>query len=146
MIRYRNKDITTDICKDAKKKISSLSVSKLVVKKDETFRRHLDEASSDENVHERELATKTEPIKQLQQRVNRPRGTNLKTRVSCPPKVMVLTETASTSEDTKLYPQLHRISEDFPVQPPPTYSDSESQYSTIVKNNSSSVLPSAPFL
>jgi hypothetical protein len=162
MIKYRNKEKTAEICTKAKNKLSYLSASSLGTRLESHHHQQQQQrvvittneppittTSSVESVEEQVKVLTQHQQQQQQQRASFKRS-GVKTRVSCPPKV----------DHGSLYPHLEQIIENtpplsmlsIPQCPPPTYSDSESNYSVSRTNLSlkrptpPNVVPSAPIL
>lgn len=122
-IKYTKHAETSRICTRASKKLSRLSTTQIQI----------------------EPLTKTENS-QLNQ-VNKPatKLSKIKSKIFKVSSAKI-TEESTTNQDNKLYPSLKGLNDELNrlnLQPPPTYSDSESFYSNI-KVRRSSVVPSAP--
>ena len=142
-IIYENKAACAEICMEAKKRLITLSVSRLAV---ETVGRELvttsEEDESTPNLTSfRSLASPLKPP-----RVCRQSSTSI--APSAPPQTVTSVHVERRSV-ASLYPRLDLIAEDEsviettevktspPTPPPPTYSDSESQYGTMRNCDSS---------
>lgn len=131
-IRYKNFEQTNFICSQAKKRLNRLSSSPNVLR--------VDENSPQLNQNETLTSIKKQPQRKI-----------YKTRISCPPKFMLNTNEQDVSSSPmiveeenqmRLYPCLDKLTMQ---EQPPTYSDSESNYTTARRSFSSkTVSPSAP--
>jgi hypothetical protein len=138
-IKYKNFEQTNYICSQAKKRLNRLSSSPNVI-------RVVDNSSQVMNVESvNQNETSTSIKKQPQRKV-------YKTRISCPPKFMLNTNEhdvpsspmiVEEENQMRLYPCLDKLTMQ---EQPPTYSDSESNYTTARRSFSTNktVSPSAP--
>lgn len=151
-IKYKNFDQTHFICSQAKKRLNRLSSSPNIIRIEklvDSANGHQTqpmEIEAEANVH---FVESVAPVKKVPKKSS-------KSRVSCPPKFILtgseqdvpgspmIIEEESQSH-VRLYPCLGNIMQ----EQPPTYSDSESNYTTVNRTKSPSkvsktISPSAP--
>ena len=146
-IKYKNFEQTNYICSQAKKRLNRLSSSPNVMQAMQKM--NTVSSNQDENITEEiVMATAATSIK-------KPHRKQLRTRISCPPKFMLNTNESElpsspmiVEEENQigLYPCLDKL---IMQEQPPTYSDSESNYTTArrslsIASTNKTVSPSAP--
>ena len=154
-IKYKNHEQTDLICAQAKLKLNRLSSSGLkierevevdVAKEDARLQTELNiencGADSAEDDVLNEIEANPADGNEAKRIIKKPAKKLVKKRVSCPPKFVLNNECI---DENKLFPSLAHIIHEH--TPPPTYSDSESFYTTVNSSNqrvSSLCSPSAP--
>lgn len=154
-IKYKNHEQTDLICAQAKLKLNRLSSSGLkierevevdVAKEDARLQTELNiencGADSAEDDVLNEIEANPADGNEAKRIIKKPAKKLVKKRVSCPPKFVLNNERI---DENKLFPSLAHIIHEH--TPPPTYSDSESFYTTVNSSNqrvSSLCSPSAP--
>ena len=156
-IKYKNHEQTDLICAQAKLKLNRLSSSGLKIEQVEVDAREVEKeeanlqtelniencgADSAEDDVLNEIEANPADRNEAKNIIKKPAKKLVKKRVSCPPKFVLNNECI---DENKLFPSLAHIIHEH--TPPPTYSDSESFYTTVNSSNqrvNSLCSPSAP--
>ena len=137
-IRYKNQSQTTQICTEAKKKLSRLSSSAYGVRLENVNGFHQGEPENvNINIVSQENKENNEDVEIVAKKRAVPKKP--KTRISCPPKFHLTKIEESALLENKLYPCLPYHLEEYLA--PPTYSDSESQSQYSNNWSSSNIRP-----
>jgi hypothetical protein len=145
-IKYKNFEQTNYICSQAKKRLNRLSSSPNVMRVAESAYQVMNAEEDEEEA---------KPVISAATSIKRPHRKQpyQKTRTSCPPKFMLNTNEQDVpkspmiveeeNSQIRLYPCLNKL---VIQEQPPTYSDSESNYTTARRSLSTNkiVSPSAP--